>query len=110
MGEMIRLTAADGHQLDAYQAEPAETPRAGILILQEIFGVTGHIQRVTDGYAAQGYLAVAPALFDRAGRDIVLDYSDIQRGRDTMMELEPDNTVRDMAAAVERLSSVGTVG
>ena len=109
MGEVIRLTAADGHTLDAYRAEPAAAPAAGILILQEIFGVTEHIKRVTDSYAAQGYLALAPAFFDRVGPSITLDYSDIQRGRDTMMQLDLDQTVADMTAAVEHLSSVGPV-
>jgi carboxymethylenebutenolidase len=109
MGEMIQLSAADGHQLSAYEAAPAGTPRAGILILQEIFGVTAHIKRVTDAYASRGYLALAPAFFDRVGPNITLDYADIEQGRDTMMQLDPDNTVKDMAAAVEHLGSAGAV-
>ena len=109
MGEMIRLTADDGHQLDAYQAAPDGAPKAGMLILQEIFGVTDHIKRVTDGYAAHGYLALAPALFDRVAPNIALDYADIEQGRDTMLKLEPDNAVKDMAAAVEHLESAGAV-
>ncbi len=109
MGDMVRLTAADGHQLEAYQAAPEGTPRAGVLILQEIFGVTDHIKRVTDDYAAQGYLALAPAMFDRVKPAITLDYADIQQGRDTMMQLEPDNAVTDMAAGLAHLGSAGAV-
>src|SRR6185503_7129256 len=65
MGKMIQLTAADGHKLDAYQADPAVgsttsgKPRGGIVVIQEIFGVNSHIKNVADGYAADGYLAIA---------------------------------------------------
>ena len=109
MGETIRLTAADGHQLDGYQAAPEGTPKAGLLILQEIFGITDHIKRVADDYASRGYLALAPAFFDRVAANITLDYADIQQGRDTMMQLAPDNTVKDMAAGIEHLGSAGAV-
>ena len=65
MGETVKLTADDGHSFDAYVARPAEQPKAGLVVVQEIFGVNAHIRAVADGYAADGYLAVAPALFDR---------------------------------------------
>ncbi len=66
MGEAIRLTARDGFVCDAYVARPDGVPRGGIVVLQEIFGVNAHIRSVVDRYAAEGYLSVAPALFDRA--------------------------------------------
>ena len=75
MGETIKLTASDGHELAAYRAEPDGKPRGGIVVIQEIFGVNGHIREVADGYAAAGYLAIAPALFDRTQRDAELGYS-----------------------------------
>jgi dienelactone hydrolase len=61
MGHKIQLTAADGHVISAYLAEPGGKPRGGIVVTQEIFGVTRHIRDVTEQYAAAGYLAVAPA-------------------------------------------------
>src|SRR6476661_10233707 len=72
MGKMIQLTASDGHKLDAYRADPAGKPRGGIVVIQEIFGVNSHIKSVADGYAADGYLAIAPALFDRVQRNVDL--------------------------------------
>src|SRR4029078_5820323 len=68
MGKTITLTAADGFSLSAYLAEPEGTPRGGIVVVQEIFGVNSHIRSVADGYASDGYLAIAPAVFDRVQR------------------------------------------
>src|SRR5688500_19742136 len=84
MGKMIELTAADGHRLGAYRAEPAGKPRGAIVVIQEIFGVNSHIKQVADGYAADGYLAVAPALFDRVQRTVELGYTpeEIANGRE----------------------------
>src|SRR5205809_6834866 len=82
MGKMIELTASDGHKLAAYRAEPSGKPRGGIVVIQEIFGVNSHIKQVADGYAADGYLAIAPALFDRVQKNIDLGYTpdDIAKG------------------------------
>ena len=63
---MITLTAEDSHRLAAYRATPQVKPRGGLVVVQEIFGVNSHIKRVTDGFAADGYVALAPAIFDRA--------------------------------------------
>jgi carboxymethylenebutenolidase len=84
MGKMIELTASDGHSLAAYRAEPAGKARGAIVMIQEIFGVNSHIKQVADGYAADGYLAVAPALFDRVQRNVELGYTpeDIAKGRE----------------------------
>ena len=81
MGEMLTLTAEDGHRLSAYRAMPAGKPRGGIVVVQEIFGVNSHIKKVTDGFAADGYVALAPALFDRVERDFETGYApaDIER-------------------------------
>mgnify|MGYP003640822543 CR=1 FL=1 len=65
MGEFMQLTASDGHKFDAYLAQPSGKPRGGVVVVQEIFGINAHIQSVVDDYAAEGYLAIAPALFDR---------------------------------------------
>ena len=102
---MIRLTADDGHELDAYDAGPAEAA-AGIVVIQEIFGVNAHIRDVADRYAALGYRAVAPALFDRLERGVELGYSDetVTRGRAMRGTIDWDDTVRDVAAAVDCLA------
>jgi carboxymethylenebutenolidase len=112
MGKMIELTAADGHKLGAYRAEPSGKPRAGLVVIQEIFGVNSHIKSVTDGFAADGYLAIAPAMFDRAQRNYDTGYSpdEIQAGLKVMQGLDWDNTLKDVAAAVQAVQSAGKVG
>ena len=65
MGTHIKLTASDGHKFSAYRVDPAGTPKGGIVVIQEIFGVNHHIRSVADRFAALGYVAIAPALFDR---------------------------------------------
>jgi carboxymethylenebutenolidase len=65
MGQMINLTAEDGHRLSAYRAAPSGPPKGGLVVVQEIFGVNHHIQSVCDRFAADGYVALAPAIFDR---------------------------------------------
>lgn len=103
MGEMIALRAADGHELGAYVAHPAGKPLAGLVVVQEIFGVNDHIRSVADGYAADGFLAVAPALFDRIERDVELRYdgADMQRAISFIPKLDMDNAVADVAAALD---------
>lgn len=101
MAEKIQLTAQDGHTLDAWRAGPRGKALGGIVIIQEIFGLTEHVQRLVDQYAEEGYLAVAPAMFDRLASDLVFDYSDVETGRAHMRRLEWPNTMKDVAAAVE---------
>jgi carboxymethylenebutenolidase len=72
MSEHVKLEASDGHELDAYVAHPEGGPIAGLVVVQEIFGVNRHIRSVADGYAKDGFLAVAPALFDRYERGLEL--------------------------------------
>jgi carboxymethylenebutenolidase len=108
MGTMIRLKAADGHELDAYVAEPKGKPKGGIVVVQEIFGVSDHIKRVADQYAAQGYKAVAPAMFDRIKRGITLPYSEIQQGLAYMRQLEWPNTLADLEAAAKEARTAGS--
>ena len=111
MGEKIRLKAADGHEFDAYLARPQGKPRGAVVIVQEIFGVNSHIRGVTDGYAADGYLAIAPALFDRVQRNFETGYApgDITVGRGLKDRASLDDAVRDVAAAVEHARSAGKV-
>ena len=72
MADYTRLMARDGHEFNAWRAAPAGAPRGAVIILQEIFGVNAHIRAVTESYAAEGYLAIAPCLFDRVRRDLEL--------------------------------------
>ena len=103
MAHTTALTAADGHELSAYLAEPAGPPRGGIVVIQEIFGVTGHIRAVADRYAAEGYLAVAPALFDRQESGVDVPYTDLQRAFGYMKAANLDAALLDIGAAVQRL-------
>lgn len=111
MGKTIRLTAGDGHELDAYQADPDGAPKGAIVIIQEIFGVNSHIRSVCDGYAADGYVAIAPALFDRVERGIELGYvePDMSRGREIRGKLSWDGALADVKAAADAVKSAGKV-
>lgn len=109
-GKFIELRASDRHSFLGYCARPAGEPRAGLIILQEIFGVTAHIRNVTDRFAAEGFLSVAPLLFDRVRPGIELGYEEIEAGRAIMMSLDRQNTVRDIAAAADAVRSAGQVG
>ncbi len=112
MGTDIKLTAADGHQFAAYLAEPAGKPKGAIVIGPEIFGVNSHIRSVADGFAADGYLAIAPALFDRVQRDYDTGYSqaEIQAGVAVMQKVAIDDALKDLDAARKHVASAGKVG
>jgi carboxymethylenebutenolidase len=110
MGQAIELKAADGQSISAYEARPAGTPRGGVVVLQEIFGVTSHIREVADQYAGAGYYAVAPSLFDRVRPRAELDYSDIPGGLAMRDGLRPEDTLADIAAAVAAAARHGKVG
>jgi carboxymethylenebutenolidase len=109
MGTTIRLKAKDGHELDAYLAQAKGKAKGGIVVVQEIFGVTKHIERVADQFAASGYLVVAPAMFDRVERNVKLAYSEIEKGREFMRRLEWPNTLADLEAAVNEARGAGHV-
>jgi len=112
MGKMIELTASDGHRLAAYRADPAGKPRGGIVVIQEIFGVNSHIKSVADGFAADGYLAIAPAMFDRVQKSVDLGYSpqDIEKGRDIRAKITTDMAMKDSEAALKAAAAAGKVG
>ena len=84
MGHAIELKSNDGFAFDAYVAQPKKTPRAAIVLLQEIFGVNAHIRAVADGFALAGFLVIAPATFSRLQKQVNLGYSadDVAAGRD----------------------------
>ena len=107
---MTRLTARDGHELDAYEVHP-EGASASIVIVQEIFGVNAHIRSVVDRYASFGYRAITPALFDRGERGVELGYDDAgrTRGIELVMPIAFDAAMLDVAAAVDHVSDTGPV-
>ena len=112
MGKMIELAASDGHKLAAYKAEPSGKARGGIVVIQEIFGVNSHIKQVADGYAADGYLVIAPALFDRVQKNVDLGYTpdDIAKGREIRGKVTNDMAVKDAQAAINEAAKAGKVG
>ena len=101
MGEWITLTAADGHALSAWQVRPASTPKAGLVLVQEAFGVNAHIRDVAGRFAALGYLVVAPAMYDRVERGFEVGYgeADIARGIAMLPGLDWDKALLDVDAA-----------
>lgn len=112
MGSMTSLHTADGQTIGAYVAEPAGASHGGVVVLQEIFGVNAHIRDVADRYAAQGYHAVAPALFDRVRPGLELGYDDEGRkiGFATMKDTRPEQTLQDVQAAIDFAGAAGRVG
>jgi carboxymethylenebutenolidase len=116
MGKMIELTASDGHKLAAYRADPTGTnaakPRGAIVVIQEIFGVNSHVKSVADGYAADGYVAIAPALFDRVQKNFDVGYAppDIEKGRELRAKITLDMAMKDVQAAVKEAGKTGKVG
>ena len=112
MGDFLTLMARDGHEFSAYMAKPTGAAKGAVIVLQEIFGVNSHIRAVVDGYAKAGYLAIAPALFDRVRRGIELGYSEaeIQTGRGYMMQVKPTQFQADVAAALAVVKHSGRAG
>ena len=102
MGTMIQLTAADGHKFSAYRAEPKGKPKGALVVVMEIFGVNSHIRNVADEYAADGYLAIAPAMFDRVqpGLDIGYTPADIEVRPRHHAKMKLDDALNDVPAAM----------
>lgn len=117
MGTNLTLTAADAHNFGAYRADPDGAAKGGVVVIQEIFGVNSHIREVCDGFAADGYVAIAPALFDRSetkGCELGYTPDDIAIGRDIMQTFSWDLCMDDIKVVVDVMAGeglkVGTVG
>jgi len=112
MGKFIELVASDGHKLSAYCADPGGKPRGAVVVIQEIFGVNSHIRSVADGYAADGYLAIAPALYDRLERNFEVGYTpeDIAKGRALKEKAGIAAALLDVEPAVKAAALAGKVG
>ncbi len=109
MSEWVRLQAADGHELSAYVATPEGQPIGALIVVQEIFGVNPSIRSVADAYAKDGFLAIAPALFDRFERGLELTYEgdDLKKAYDLYGQLKPETQLLDIAAAYEHVKGTG---
>ena len=111
MSEWVKLNANDGHVLSAYVARPQSEPIGALVLIQEIFGVNGHIRRVADGFAGDGFLVVVPALFDRYEQGVELKYEgeDAKHAYELMGKLRPETALLDIAAAYELAKEAGRV-
>lgn len=113
MGETLTLKAADGHEFSAYRVDPDDVPLAAVVVIQEIFGVNEHIRDICERFAAVGYVAIAPALYDRFERGFEVGYGedDIARGRELKAKAneEFDAVMTDVDAARAAVADVGNV-
>ncbi|HEY1942589.1 MAG TPA: dienelactone hydrolase family protein [Roseiarcus sp.] len=112
MSEWIELKSAGGAPVAAWLATPAGAPRGAVVVVQEIFGVNPHIRSVADRFAAEGYLAIAPAMFDRVekGVELAYDQDGMKRGVEIVGKVEREAALADISAAVVRVASAGKVG
>jgi carboxymethylenebutenolidase len=112
MSEFTTLMARDGHEFNAWLAAPAGKPRGAVVVIQEIFGVNAHIRAVADSFAAEGYVAIAPAVFDRIRRGIELGYNadTMKEGFGYVQQLQRDKTLLDLAASIAVVKHAGRVG
>ena len=108
---MIELTAGDGHKFSAYRADPDGTPKGAVVVLQEIFGVNPHIQKITDAFAAKGYIAIAPSLFDCVKTDVKLGYDEdsLSEGLGLMQQVGKERALGDIQATVDAIKGAGKV-
>lgn len=109
MGDWVKLKADDGHELGAYVAAPEKEPVGAIVVVQEIFGVNKSIRGVADHYAKEGFVAIAPALFDRFERNLELGYgeADMKKAFGLYPKLEPNVSLLDIAAAFHHVKQAG---
>ena len=112
MGQKLTLTTSDNHKLGAYRADPTGQPKGAIVVIQEIFGVNHHIRAMCDRFAGIGYAAIAPAVFDRFVRDFECGYTpdEIANARSYLGNLNFDNMMKDIAAALDNVKGAGPAG
>ncbi|HEX5122558.1 MAG TPA: dienelactone hydrolase family protein [Rhodanobacteraceae bacterium] len=112
MGDHIQLNTTGTQCIGAYVAKPKGTPKGGIVVVQEIFGINQHMRNVTDRFAEHGYVAIAPAFFDHFETGVELGYDDagMKRGRELVGELSFDQAIADVASAAESIRSAGRIG
>lgn len=108
---MIELTAGDAHKFSAYRADPGDAPKGAVVVVQEVFGVNPHIRKLADGFAAKGYVAIAPSLFDRVKGGVELGYaeSDLSAGLELMQQVGTNQSLNDIQATVDAVKDAGKV-
>ncbi len=110
-GEMIRVKSRDGFEIDAYQVKPAGHRKGGVIVIQEIFGLSAHIQNMAERFATEGYEAIAPSMFDRAERGFVvapaLSEKFLQRGVELAIGNGPENAMNDIGGCLDELKQGG---
>jgi carboxymethylenebutenolidase len=112
MGTHLTLKASDAHHFGAYRADPAGAPRAALIVVQEIFGVNHHIRAVCDRLAGEGYIAIAPALFDRIQPHFECGYSaqEVEHARGFIPKINWDHVTLDVQATIDYARTLGKVG
>ena len=112
MGDMIQIGTNRTQCIGAYVAKPSGTPKGGIVVVQEIFGVNAHMRFVCDRFAEYGYTAIAPAFFDHVESGVELEYDDagMQRGKALVGEISFEQAIEDVASAADAIRSAGTIG
>ncbi len=112
MGSFVTLTGADGNTFSAYKTVPEGTPKAGVVIMQEIFGINSHIRSVVDRMAAEGYTAIAPAIFDRIEKGVELGYNEetMKQGMGYRGQLSWDDVINDVNASAAEIADAGKTG
>jgi carboxymethylenebutenolidase len=112
LGKHFSLTTSDNHTLAAYRADPIGKPKGAMVVGQEIFGINGHIRNVCDRLAAEGYVAVAPALFDRFVRDFESGYTpdEVAHARTYIPKIDWPKMLLDIQAGIDEVKSVGPIG
>jgi carboxymethylenebutenolidase len=112
MGRDIRLTASDKFEFGGYRADPSGAPKGAVVVIQEIFGVNHHIRSVCDRLATEGYVAIAPSIFDRTSPNFQSGYSPDEIAKARKFVANPDWTamLRDTQAAIDAVQNVGPVG
>ncbi len=112
-GEMIRVKSRDGFEFDAYRVAPTGPRKGGVIVIQEIFGLSDHIKEMTERFGAAGYEAIAPSMYDRAEPGFVVQAQDVAsglgRGRDLAMGNGPENAMNDVGGVFDLLSQSGKV-
>ena len=112
-GSMIRVRSRDGFEFDAYRVAPHGARKGGVIVIQEIFGLSSHIKEMADRFGAAGYEAIAPSMYDRAAPGFVADAKDIAaavaKGRDLAIGNGPDNAMNDVGGVFDLLKQAGKV-
>ncbi len=112
MGQHINIPTTRTQCIGAYLAQPEGKPKGGIVVIQEIFGVTAHIRSMADRFAEHGYTAIAPAFFDHLESDVELGYDQVgaNKGKQLVAELGLERALEDVASAAESIASAGKIG